>query len=1282
MKSRAPSGPSLLDLPVELLDRIFGYAYWIDLTYENGRYRPISICRALQPSLDRVRYRTIPFLSSAESASLLRTVETRPELGASCRRIHLSPIWDGLEEGGVMDVDYDTDVVSRLLSRMPALRWLEFYPHTTDIGGALSLASEDSLPGPLGNIETLVVKLRLPNDAPPKLTHIGPLLQCCRLTTLAFNCIVDDPVEERMVTSGGQACPSLVHLKLVGDLHKADVQELLQSAANLSNFSFTDFETPTLIRGLALPANKDCVRSLYIDQGYGDDGEPIDLATVIQCFPGIQHLTLKVGNLQLSTEAIRILRTRPRLDSFSLWLVPCELARLTTFLDGLGPAHAPQYVDFESQDFYWSRRGRLPHAGDRIDLSDTALQSHNSWFRWNGWRVPCPLGDSERRDPMWQLREEATRCGTMLTGNVADAAYVQEEYDHMLDDLRRRAVSAPRLWQELAREPTLPPLQPPRTSPPPAHCSRWLPAQIACPMSSARRNDRQVEASLSPPAVDRLSKLPMELLQKIFDDAYASAKPTEPLSRTLLPLFDRCVWRDVRIIGDKRLAAFCATFQTRPSAGRHCRSLKIEHLKSAAVSHQSLETVFTNLPNLVKLVIHGDSDTLLDVLLPSGRQAAFPFSSTIRHFACLCKTQRADPYNPAYLGSLASMTGLTVLELIFQHRSRVKTSCSRAHGGALTLPPLDVLSVSTSRGPNLDSLRLLLEGVPAVKTLVVKHYEESSSLVKLVSALAAPEHLEQLCLRASSTSRSALPTELKQLRGLKRITFRGNFSHLSRDSFDVLRALPLERIEVGKKSDISAIELSLLVDGPRKLRSLKKLRLDNVDGKAGDIEDLSFEHLATDIDPIGWDLPKWTSSFAYEDFLVLQKTAGRGNVAISGTVKNAARVERKWETALSELEDELLCDSDFYDCEMDEEYWLGEDGPAADTPNLSHPLPTLHRLLAATRDNLDNSALSRRRRSPPASSINLGDSPDSPLNDGDLVAHVHNGGIYAILAQFLVISVVAGVLCFAAPSIVSVTTPSFLSYILGVLCFAVAAGQPFGFFGVYREKPRLFKAFLRINGLLVTASILLSLAIIIISAVQHSKGVDSCTMLFGTDNADSTAKNICNIWTWIQIGIMGLLFAIVALCEFYFVFYTSIYASEQRLDHARYDSVYSTAQEEIRQSGLWDGASMGRPSYSQDELAAPGYPLGHGRNASKSSGLRNEVARGDEEEYLAEGGRGQGGKLRKGGGGGGGRAPLNATSVVGYQDEEYAPYDYANPTEQGFRPPYESSQMHGQQQRW
>ncbi|GAA5965448.1 hypothetical protein JCM8115_005754 [Rhodotorula mucilaginosa] len=304
---------------------------------------------------------------------------------------------------------------------------------------------------------------------------------------------------------------------------------------------------------------------------------------------------------------------------------------------------------------------------------------------------------------------------------------------------------------------------------------------------------------------------------------------------------------------------------------------------------------------------------------------------------------------------------------------------------------------------------------------------------------------------------------------------------------------------------------------------------------------------------------------------------------------------------------------------------------------------------------------------------------------------LYNGGIYAILAQFLIVSLVTGVLCFAAPSIVSVVTPSFVSYILGVLCFAVAACQPVGFFGVYRERPRLFKGFLRINGILVSAAILCSLAIIIVSAAKHSTGVDNCTALFSADNTDTTANTICNIWTWIQIGIMGLLFVLVGLCQVYFVCYTSIYASEQRLDHAKYDTVYSHAAEEIRASGLYDSSynyATGRPSYSQDELSDPTRPsfaAEHGRNLSKSSGLRNELARGETQEYLNELEAGQGvgpdrrqvGKLRKGGNGGGGGGHLGSqVAPVGYADDDYSQqYDY-NGYEGGFRPPHESSEMH------
>jgi hypothetical protein len=68
-----------------------------------------------------------------------------------------------------------------------------------------------------------------------------------------------------------------------------------------------------------------------------------------------------------------------------------------------------------------------------------------------------------------------------------------------------------------------------------------------------------------------------------------------------------------------------------------------------------------------------------------------------------------------------------------------------------------------------------------------------------------------------------------------------------------------------------------------------------------------------------------------------------------------------------------------------------------------------------------------------------------------------NVGIYAILGQFAVISLVTAVLSFAAPYIVAVSVPSFGSYLLGALCIIVFALQGWGFFGVYKEKPATYR---------------------------------------------------------------------------------------------------------------------------------------------------------------------------------------------------------------------------------
>jgi len=167
--------------------------------------------------------------------------------------------------------------------------------------------------------------------------------------------------------------------------------------------------------------------------------------------------------------------------------------------------------------------------------------------------------------------------------------------------------------------------------------------------------------------------------------------------------------------------------------------------------------------------------------------------------------------------------------------------------------------------------------------------------------------------------------------------------------------------------------------------------------------------------------------------------------------------------------------------------------------------------------------------------------------------------------------------------------------------------------------------------------------------------------------------------------------------------YSSIYSSEQKLDQfrffpssspfppplvlptdisflnvllcnsARYNSVYSTAAEEIRQSGLWDGQHL-RPSYSQDDLP-PGAPYagqgGHGRNPS---GLRNELGRRNEyedsREYLDEYGQ------KEGGGGGGYEKD---SYVSGYQDQqlheryEDVRYEGGHGQGGGFRPPVQDS---------
>lgn len=87
----------------------------------------------------------------------------------------------------------------------------------------------------------------------------------------------------------------------------------------------------------------------------------------------------------------------------------------------------------------------------------------------------------------------------------------------------------------------------------------------------------------------------------------------------------------------------------------------------------------------------------------------------------------------------------------------------------------------------------------------------------------------------------------------------------------------------------------------------------------------------------------------------------------------------------------------------------------------------------------------------------------------------------------------------------------------------------------------------RINAGLVAVAFVIALAFIALSAARHSTAMIACEGLFASQTMSNSTiggqttsldtgsvtsgTEICNIWTWVQVGIMGLLFIILGLCE-------------------------------------------------------------------------------------------------------------------------------------------------------
>ncbi|KDN49613.1 hypothetical protein K437DRAFT_255296 [Tilletiaria anomala UBC 951] len=177
-----------------------------------------------------------------------------------------------------------------------------------------------------------------------------------------------------------------------------------------------------------------------------------------------------------------------------------------------------------------------------------------------------------------------------------------------------------------------------------------------------------------------------------------------------------------------------------------------------------------------------------------------------------------------------------------------------------------------------------------------------------------------------------------------------------------------------------------------------------------------------------------------------------------------------------------------------------------------------------------------------------------------------NIGAYFILIENALLGGAIAVLAFVPPQIVALmgAVPTWSKFIVGILGIAVLLWQLLGLIAISKEKPGIYRTYIRINFILTLATVAASATFITVGAVQHTKTVNSCVASFGaTPQSESTAqlvapsgtvgnvgRDICNVFIWIQVGLMGLLVALIGLTQFYMCYAQRSYGQQQR-DAAR-----------------------------------------------------------------------------------------------------------------------------------
>ncbi|BGP39027.1 hypothetical protein JCM10449v2_002965 [Rhodotorula kratochvilovae] len=456
--------------------------------------------------------------------------------------------------------------------------------------------------------------------------------------------------------------------------------------------------------------------------------------------------------------------------------------------------------------------------------------------------------------------------------------------------------------------------------------------------SSAAQGLQLIKTPSSRRKVDRLRRLPPELLNQIFDKAYAEKPPARPICRALLPFLRERLYRNVVLRNYDQLVCFMWTVVHEAAIGALVKSLDLDFWDdengepepdTLRPSDGEMVGFLCALARLEALEIRGWSRASALVLSPAMANLA-TFLPSLRRLHLFGVVQGCvDLFQPAQLIVLHYYGQI----VDFQARSAYWPVAPPAAVWKASPVPVPAFSSITRLGADLQlgpaGLLLLLPLLPNLADLSLTGVTSTACLDRLLSLLVRPNRIQSLEAEGFIEGGVwGLPGSLLLLTSLQslEVAFR---CVCDAAFFDVVRRLPIRRLRLADGLDVKGNDLFDLVSGPSRHQSLVRLVLDTMEsGEVGEWVDrhnfADYYMFPSDADqlPDSWDEPEWPPSCDSRMVDELARLAEANGVGVAGSTFAALEVQRECDIQYDMLQiiaDEMLEGDMQTECEDEDE---------------------------------------------------------------------------------------------------------------------------------------------------------------------------------------------------------------------------------------------------------------------------------------------------------------------------------------------------------------------------